>query len=1029
VREMAWVKPPDPTEWSRIKLKFNKPLIDDHSVSQSETYQVKNSVVEYGDSLWETFFKINLTNGQIEMGQDNPLDGLALKSHDFIKTKHHPYSKQSHKKPKITIDENFLQNMEGKHLVKKLIDKVKPEGTKLFLTSLYNKVNVSKKQLTEEIHINDFKGTGLKRSISNCVFDDKVTLINKDFNIALGFINCIFKKGFSANNIKFNAQLTFDTCMFLSGAETEASSNLMDNCSIDFHNYTTSGDLKFNECYFLGVADLTCMNIHGDLFFNACTFTFNQKHLFKIYTKTSNFSIKKTEEITFFEPKGFTHQKGSQFFTSTNAIKPFLNKNPLNENTILRLDNSSVKGNLSISNASVHENKIKCCSVIFGNLTANGIKVHGIFTLHHCLVYGFVDCTNANLEQNVEFSKAYFDYGTNDWRVVYIQNYISQYLFFQNSEIGGSLDLSCTQVGDEISLYGAKIGIYVNLFGTKCTKDLNFTFSQIKGIVAAYRHDLSLLNHHILEVGGDIDFSSCDIKNVRMEGIQLNGNLKIDSSKFNQFKMSVGLGPDEKDELIPTPSTIEGTIKVLSSEFIGDLDFSGTIFGDANSKKHNQHIVIESSSVTGDVLFFRSNLLKILDTQLEDILKARNQASIEYKRRYISKKPKTIYGNFDCRQNLIKFKAHGGNGKLQIRATTIGGKLDLRNLHLNGELNLDDSSIKLNIQMNGYHEYQDGLIETTVSGLSTNCQNISMKGLHLYGNMNLTGLKLHKFHYTGGNFEATGCEIKGGIHFIAKANGNTSIEHKEQIFYEGFVEGNFDVSVSVVQQICFTKGNFLSGIINLERTHLNKFRVVYPTPQKINLNGISVDEWDFGNEKSSKDENKKKLSEYYLGILKRMTIFDKSVYIGVEKELRNSNEDQEADKIYIAMRKKARSLNSKSWPLSKKVWDVILGVSTKYGTNFWRLLWIWLGLVTFLSLIFILFNVQVQTSESTYHLNYFEAPLFAFQNCIPLLDLKLIEGNVIHIGFKWLTLICTILSYLLLSIAIFGLSAKVSRIK
>ncbi|MEZ4803251.1 MAG: hypothetical protein R2797_10800 [Gelidibacter sp.] len=1021
--EMPWASRPNQINLKQIESNDYK--ISKTGEADDIIYSIKNVQVVYGKAIFKAEFSLPTKNGYIAMVDDEPIEAeLPFKCQHFLKFEE-PISKvdefaQSEEllDKELFIDETWKTREEKIEIIQEI-------GAKKLIKLLKSDHLIENTLVNKEVYINDFKNSSRPIEIKNCIFNEDVHFVTNESINKFMFTNCIFKKTLNATNVNFQNSLEFNGCDF-KGELTYGST------SINFKDFCGKGLLIFVRCNFFGLVDMSNMTLYGDLTFMGCTFSSHVEHIFKIYSKYENKRYKNEDLL-------LEGKKSVQFISNDFDFN-------LYDSKLLVLNNSTLNGNLTISGSDI-DKQIKLCTFFGGALNAKGIEVRGEVAIYDSFFNDYIELANSKFQQTIKFFNNQHQWDGTEWLIKNNQTKTMGYVSFDNSDIAGNLEMRNMDVKGDISLYGVYIDVYLDVFGMKC-ESLDLKFSEIKGGLYAYRRDLLLLNRKALLIEKDLDISSSTINIVRIEGIEVKGKVIAKTGNFNYLKISTGWGPTEDLTSIQPVHSSVSEIDFKSLKIEGDLNLSGIItdFG----------LKVNYTFVKGSVLFFDKN---VFITMLEDIeYSEQSQIVILPTKENQPETQKQKNGHEKFEDIAFKWlqnnKSRIGNkssipsanilrsSSLNLNSIHVGGNLELLNIEVFANIELDYTSINQNINISGFCRKM-GEFQATVPKFETICKNFTMKRIRVNGDVELSGIEIDSIN--GNGFIASGATIKGGMYLIADKKGNFNNLNSDNIKYSAKIKGDFDVSVSEIKELSFSEINFrykikekkknktspkddagIVNIINLERTVLDKFRIVHPTPQDIVLNGINVNQWDFGNknlEYMNKDQNQ------YLEVFDKMKDFDKSVYIDVETKLRNSNEDKEADKIYIAMRKKARNLNSKSWPLTKKVWDVILGVSTKYGTNFWRLLWIWFGLVTVLSLIFVLFNVHVKTIQSIGPLNYFEAPLFALQNCIPLLDIKLIEGDIVHIGFKWLTLICTIISYALLSIAIFGLSAKVSRVK
>jgi hypothetical protein len=1015
LQDMPWVKSPDISEWEKINIRFHNSKQEDQIGDKIEI-TFNDVVVNYSDAIYHSEFTVNIETGMVAMNNDDRIDGLPLKQEFFVKinTRQKLSGSLINKPIAIELEDNFFLDESWIDILKKRSKGKRKIASEDFLEALRENRKIANKKVKEPIYINDFSKTGTKVSIENCVFEDKVSLINNESKISIEFLDCIFYDSFLAKDIHFYSSLSFQNCVFLSEKINSKTQSVGEKKCIDFHNYSTEGDLEFMSCAFIGTSDFSNMSLKGSLSYRGAMFTRYVEKIFSYYSK------RHLSEIT-------NKEKSNVFFLDKVNFNSLLN----GSYSILILDNSSVDGDVFISGATTINSSLNECCMIMGSLSSSGIQVGGDLRINNTIIHGTLDFSSSVFNKGVYFINKHL-------RQHYVSVQIGGALLFNNSRIDNVLNLACINVKSNVSLYGVQVNTYINLFGLRSLGNLDLDFVKVRGILAAYRNSLNTISRETLHIKGNVSLSSADVYNVKLKGIQIEGNVKVYASNFGSFQIGYGLNTEYKSEfdnstnekektskngfrLRPVKSRIKKHLHIESSIIKGILDLSGVDLHTDSLTESFDRIKIEKNTIGGDVLFFDKLALNSLDKGFSKIMRGYHLEGIRFRREYIDDSFPHVKGLFNLNKNVKLLKALKGTGSVLIKANDIGGKLDLRNVIIRGKLDLDDTSVKLSIKMNGYYEQSYGMFKKRISNISTDCQNISMNRAQIGGNLNLTGLQLQKHNYSGGNFSAIGSTINGGIYLIATDSGFDDIESKDQIAHSAFIEGDFDASVSNIKEISFTENNFFKGRIDLERTVIGKLRIIDPTPQKIYLSGIVVKDWDFGGKHNSDKDKKKNISEEYLRVLNKMVVFDKSVYLDIEKELRNRNEEKEANKVYIAMKKEAIKQSKIPWYSPIIMQDRIYGLTTQYGTNFWILLWIWFGLVAVFTGLMLIFKIG--------NLSPVEVPLFAIQNCIPIIDLDFIEYTVEELSFKYMSLTFKLLSYLLLSIAVIGLSVKVSRVK
>ncbi|MBO0322760.1 hypothetical protein J0X14_10665 [Muricauda sp. CAU 1633] len=1034
--EMPWAKVPD--KYS-LGIDFYRKLIRTGEVKEKEDSGVTKAIIEdisvvYGTALFTAAFEVDVENGTLEMVDDEPVAAdlpfeipffkrlIPVGDDEFQKilenirsgggnknlgTEEDVDDKNDDAKPKkgevVTWDakENDLKKVFGDKECLNAHDTIKVLETENILEDTC---------VNERVFINDFLKQPKPVEIRNCVFEGEVRFIGEEHFGRFEFTNCVFKKVVHANGVGIKSTLNFMDCIFKGGMNDESING--EEVSVDFHNFRSESDLIFENCHFFGNATMSNMGIYGDLIFAGCSFSTMKDRLPMIY------SLDKV-----YEP---TEQQGRFRLRNQKQIDDAFSK--------LVLTQSNINGSLKIHGTQLADRRI-LCSVFAGRIEASGIEVNGEMEVYHCFVNYYADFSSSDFKKSVSFVKhgVQLCLVTKSWQsqVNSVQTKILGQLTFQNSNIKGSLNLSYLETENEINLYGAFVDTYVLVFGLRCNQ-MNLNFSEIKGGLFAYRMDFSMLICHSLYVKKNIWLSSAKINKIRLEAIMVNGMIIAKTGEFNEVTISMGWGPDTENLKIKPDFSRVKKIDFKSVHIKGDVDLSGV-----NSK---EGVHIGNSSIGGNLLFFNErqfdtmNNLYIDNREVLEVgtFSKMDKQYIKTKKRYDENKNEEYekeeidfyiwlqHNKFKSR--IGEFSVQRKEGNLELNALNISGRLDLRNLEVDGGIQLDNSIVAQDLDISGILKNQKVQYSLGVlDGLGTSCKEISMRNIQVGRDVLMFGAK------TGNDFLASGANIVGGLFLVADDKGRyVEMDLKKKPKYLAIIEGNFDVSVSEIKELSFTDDNFLtsSSSINLERTSVDKFRIIDPTPQGINLTGVKVNQWDFGK------GNGNSSAEEYTNVLDKMFPFDKQVYIDIEKSFRNRSEDEDANEIYIKMREKEKNENksNKSWKWYEKGWDFVYKITTEYGTNFGRLLVLWLGLVLALASFLRGFEALHYASGKT--LNFWESLLYAFQCCIPLFELEVVyDIRVNDLWWKYAVFGCTILSYIMLSIALFGFSTRVSRTK
>ena len=205
-----------------------------------------------------------------------------------------------------------------------------------------------------------------------------------------------------------------------------------------------------------------------------------------------------------------------------------------------------------------------------------------------------------------------------------------------------------------------------------------------------------------------------------------------------------------------------------------------------------------------------------------------------------------------------------------------------------------------------------------------------------------------------------------------------------------------------------------------------------------------------------------------------MEPFDKSVYVNIERMLRNSSKDKEANEIFKAMQKTSLR-TEKSRNLLLKFLRTLYNLITDYGTNYWRPSIIWLScfFISFLLLrnpkniilresasnLFVIKNNSVtslspyaslyekvkgkqasDTASTTYkvlNINRSQVSpgdwgtknglLMASRYCIPFVEIYVEDEWKAAANIEWMIFLCAVFSYISLTVVLYGVADKAFR--
>lgn len=264
-----------------------------------------------------------------------------------------------------------------------------------------------------------------------------------------------------------------------------------------------------------------------------------------------------------------------------------------------------------------------------------------------------------------------------------------------------------------------------------------------------------------------------------------------------------------------------------------------------------------------------------------------------------------ISGRVDIRHVAI---AAGG---LDLGTGRIGTELVLGHCDIAGMLDLSDTEIGRAVDCRG--------------GLR--CAQARLVGTRCDGDLRVAELALIPDGVLEPALLARELTVRGRLEFAAlhEDGGVASVAR---------IPGTLDLAGSTLGHLVLS-GHGLGGIdedeqgpVTLERARIGRLQVLDPLPRAIDLSSIQVDRWDL-----PRDD--------YEGLLERMPVLKASVYAAIEASLVNQGETELAARVYRAMRWRAARNRSHPW---RRRWAWVLGVTTGFGTQSWRVAWMLLAL-------------------------------------------------------------------------------------
>lgn len=587
--------------------------------------------------------------------------------------------------------------------------------------------------------------------INRCTFNEEVRLTSLEKSPTIIFVACNFKKGLCAREAKIGKSLKFINCDF------GKAGNDGTDIALNFEGAHVGGELLFYNCRIGGRVFASGLLAERDVRLRGCQVAVDHGAIGKCLRFDE---IGTADILSLLQKEGWTFKRS---FGPMPAIS---------------LESAEIKGDLEITAAPVEttpsatvmqaflvgdDPRASSASVITGNINAEGLSVHGRISLFGTVCVGSVNLDSCRCDQvmtlvcNVARTTPSIHFRTLgafelnnaslnadlDFRL----SKIGTHLMMRGAQIRGSLFLTNTEIHDMASLYRTSIKGNVDVLGLKVGRNMECTFATMAGLWAYQRLEsaFKLNSDSSLEVKGDLNLSGAQIENVHLRGILVRGIVNIVTGKFGTIVLAHGLQPvaDDVGKFGIVPSRV-GAVRMSAIQVTETMSVSGLQvllpdgwFWENHVKdRHDHGFTLEQSTIGRDLLFFVTSPEWSLEQRIDwpDLKKRLRSAGNPFgTQRKWNKFPWAETNDALCHASIW--------GGLNLQANQIGGKLDLRGVTVKGPISLNDTSIGLDLQMDGFlEERKDG--DPHYEFLETTCLHLNAEKLNCGGDINFTGLRV-----------------------------------------------------------------------------------------------------------------------------------------------------------------------------------------------------------------------------------------------------------------------------------------------
>jgi len=967
-----------------------RPVSDDEAATKSDYKEYpstewirRRAVVVYGSSVFEAWFAIHRTSGNVQMAADRPLlvnlpiDNDRYVAGDLFTLRG---SAPLFVPPNATEERSGLaqtagtteeptaeQNREDEEADAGQIDgpAAEEEDTAGFET-------VDGRTFLEELQASG--------EVSGKRVLDDVTLgadADRQFPDRLAVMGCVFEGGFTLRDLgEFAGEVHFKDCQFtrgIDGAGARLSGVTLIRCAVgpaepsptaiavDLSIAKLQGDLTLRNCVLQGRLFAPDLRMGGSVRICGC----------RIDRLTT------LEDVTVFFDQIDDRAMLSGFRRRVSTAAP-----------MLCLDRAAITGDLHITHDRL--GGAATASTIYGNLSTRQVSVDGNARLFGAFVWGWADFDSAQIVGELTTFAPGKRMRSSHFRC-------GGYMQLLDASLG-RLRLSMSHIGGELSLYSATVRGTMDLLGLRVDGDLNLAFAKVHGYTTAFRR-LSFqgpLYRSALTVGGDLSLSGAEIVALEWRGIEVGGSIQVKTGRFGRLCLSLGLDPLYEQGLTENywPKPCRAAAIVMSAVTVDErLDLAGLtvelpadyIEREQLKRKIEAGVQITQCKIGSDLVFFDGNPRRSSHARWGSPNEPRWQ------------RPSDWHGPDDAGESRDRQRAKAPNhpvpedlrarlwGNLDLRANTIDGELDLRNVRVEGKSSLNHTSVGLDLKMGAA---SDPLSRPEPRVLTT-CAHLDMEKIRCGGDVDLTGLHVPEAggwpgsdmtsvnEELRGTLYARGAAVDGEILLVprrtqregvlahqeeqspsdqqgnadgsrppiwtrvwarVRGHGSPASRQIRDRLYEStgqaWIDGHQAAPRKVVDLTAVAANHLvLSGdnaphedaVVSLERGQFNRLEIVEPTPGPLDLSAVRVERWVFGDRLEA-------TAEEYIEVLRQMEPFDRSTWIGVEHSLRNQADDAGANRIYYAMRNEIYDRMLGFWG---KCRDWLPWLSTAYWTRVW----------------------------------------------------------------------------------------------
>lgn len=511
---------------------------------------------------------------------------------------------------------------------------------------------------------------------------------------------------------------------------------------------------------------------------------------------------------------------------------------------------------------------------------------------------------------------------------------------------GGALDLGHARIERDVVIRDTTTGWLVlsridvggnlTLAGTKVKGAVDARAATVKQFLYCGSQVVDELPDRYLECDGDIDLTWASVGALELSGAQVAGEVALIDATLGSisFRPAVASVPDADGD-VRLLTTSLGRLVVRSTVVSGDVRLNALRIGappqslfaclsQAFDQLGTDGLCIESSTIEGEV-----TSLPLSRSVAEDLR---------------SKLSPPVLDRDAVKELLRELEQSGGRretaktilGNVTLRAT-FGSSVDLRDVTVCGRLSLADSTIAGHLRLDAHRLTSEGMEHE----LRTVCTEADLRMLTCEGNVDLSGLEVRRVVRHEGDADrfVMSASDSGDLRLgDAVIGGRLDLTRKPfEAPDRARVEGLLDMTGVEAGPVTMTGDNIDAGRegskVVLERARLRRLIVQAPV-SRIDLAAVEVARWS-GDEPHDGNEGDTATAKHLIAILEPMRPLDNGVWLAVEEQLRNEGRDDDANEVYVALRRRLRTEK----PRRKRAWDWFFWGLFRYGTKPTRPLW------------------------------------------------------------------------------------------